>query len=99
MSRFDHKVVITVNDSDPTVYHLDRDAEIVLIRINLDHYEVRKGRWHIGDVTFYDGDDEWGWQFVTRSLQYRSHHQLGPYPEAVLPRRLRITRVLSHMAI
>ncbi len=93
MSRVIHKATITIDDSDPTVYHLDRDADIVLVQMTLNHYEVRKGRWHIGDLTFYDGGDEWGWQFMTRSLQFRSCHRLGPYPESVLPRRLRIDRV------
>ena len=85
-------IKITVNDN---VYHLDQDAEIVLVQINQNHYQVRKGRWHIGDIMFFDDSVVWGWWFQSRTSQFRHNHRLGPFPEAVLPRKLKVQRVVS----
>jgi hypothetical protein len=93
-------VLITIDDAFPNVYHIDRDADPVLIQISRDQYELRKGHSLLGVVAFYDGTDVWGWRFFPHVTGKRPSRCLHPNPEAALrSRRIFVKRVYTHTSL
>lgn len=90
------RIEVYRDDAHPNVYWLEPDTKPILIRVNRDQYEVRKGRRILGVVIFHDGSTAWGWRYFPRQPGKRPSRILHPNPEAALKgRRIAIAAVVS----
>lgn len=85
-------VVVTTDETDSNVFHIDREADVILVQISTERYAVKKGRWHIGDVTFCTELCRSGWRFTPRGAHFRPSRKLYRFPEDAVRRKVRLSR-------
>jgi hypothetical protein len=91
-------VVVTTDERDPNVLHIDREADVIMVLISAERYVVKKGRWLIGDVTFCNDSAARlsGWRFLPRGPHFRPSRKLHRFPEDAVRRKVRIVRVYGN---
>jgi hypothetical protein len=81
------------------VFYLDGDAGVILVQIDQDRYEVRKGSRILGDISFFNGETKWGWRFLPRLPGMHPSRKLHPNPESTLKGRFLITACLFRSSL
>jgi hypothetical protein len=90
---------LSVGDIHSNVFYIDRDAGVVLAQIDRDHYEVRKGSCILGDISFFNGETNWGWRFLPRLPGMHPSTKLHPNPESTLKGRFFIASYLLRTSL